>query len=68
MPVFSNGSKNLSKSAPDCPLLCCWVFHNVILADWPFAKVLRSYETCVLFKNNLCGKLFSSSESPARLD
>ena len=31
-----------------------------MLADEPFAKALRSLETCVLVNNNLSGKLFSS--------
>ena len=35
-----------------------------MLADESFAKALRSLETCVLVNNNLCGKLFSSLESP----
>ena len=36
------------------------VYNNFILANEPFAKALRSLETCVLVNNNLCGKLFSS--------
>ena len=35
-----------------------------MLADGPFTKALRIFETCVLVKNNLCRKLFSSIESP----
>ena len=35
-----------------------------ILVDKTFAKALRSFETCVLVSNNLCGKLFSLLESP----
>ena len=35
-----------------------------ILADEPFEKALRSFETCVLVNNRLRGKLFSSLESP----
>ena len=31
-------------------------------------NVLRNFETCVLFNNNLCRKLFSSLESPITLD
>ena len=38
-----------------------------MLADKPFAKALRSFETCVLVNNNLCGKLFSSLKSPTKL-
>ena len=34
----------------------------------PFAKALRNFETCVLVNNNLCGKLFSSLESPTIFD
>ena len=33
---------------------------NYLLTD----EVLRSYESCVLVNNNLCGKLFSSFDSP----
>ena len=39
-----------------------------MLTDKTFAKVLRSFETCVLANNNLCGKLFSSLESPTTFD
>ena len=42
-------------------------FDNFILADELFGKALRSFETCALVNNNLCGKLFSSLESPAEL-
>ena len=34
-------------------------FDDFILAEL-FAKALRSFETCVLANNKLCGKLFSS--------
>ena len=67
-PVFSKGSKSLSKNPPDCPILTNWVFDNFILADEPFAKALRSLETCASVNNNLCGKLFSSLESPTTFD
>ena len=43
-------------------------FLKVLLADQPFAKALRFFETCVLVNNNLCGKLFSSLESPTTFD
>ena len=59
-PVFSNGPKSLPKNSLDCPILCNWVFDDFLLAHEPFAKPLRSFETCVLVNNNLCGKLFSS--------
>ena len=45
-----------------------WTFDNVILAHEPFAKALRSFETCPFFNNNLCGKLFSSLELPKTFD
>ena len=53
---------------PYCPVLCNWVFENFILAEEPFAKVLRSFETWVLVNKNLCGKLMSSLESPTTFD
>ena len=59
--VFSNGPKSLPKNPPDCPILCNLVFDNL-------QKALRSFETCVLVNNNLCGKLFSSLESPTTFD
>ena len=63
-PVFSNGPTSLSKNLPYCPILCNWVFDNFILAEGLFAKALRSFENCVLVNSNLCGKLFSSIDSP----
>ena len=63
-PAFSNGPKSLPKSPPDCCILCNWVFDNFIFAEELFAEALRSFETCVLVKNNLWGKLFSVLESP----
>ena len=47
-PVFSNGLKNIPKNSHDCPILNNRVFDNFILADKPFAKALRTIETCVL--------------------
>ena len=49
-------------------VLFCGVFDNFILAEELFAKALRSFETCVLVNNNLCGRLFSSLESPTPFD
>ena len=66
--VFSNGPESLHKNPPDCPISCNWVFGNFILAEYLFAKGLWSLETCVLVINNLCGKLFSSLESPTTFD
>ena len=63
-PVFRNGPKILPKNPPDCSILCNWVFDNLMLADEPFAKVLRSFETCVLVNNNFCRELFPLLESP----
>ena len=45
-----------------------YAIDNFTLADEPFAKALRSFETWVLVNNNLCGKLFSSLESSTTLD
>ena len=59
--VFGNGPKSLPKNPPDCPILSNLVFDNL-------QKALRSFETCVLVNNNLCGKLFSSLESPTTFD
>ena len=67
-PVFSDGSKSLSRNPPDCPILCNWVFENFILAEEPFANALPSFETCVLVNNNLRGKLSSSLEPPITFD
>ena len=54
--VFSNGPKSQPKNTPDCPILWNWVFDNFILAEEPFAKAFRSFETCVLVNNNLYEK------------
>ena len=56
-PVFSNDPKSLPRNPRHCSILCNWVFDNFILADELFAKVLWSFETCVLVNNNSCGKL-----------
>ena len=39
-------------------------FDNFILADEPFAKTLGSFENCVLVNEKVCGKIFSSFDSP----
>ena len=67
-PVFSNGPKSLPQNPPDYPILCNLVFDNFILAEELFRKALQRFETCVLINNNLCGKLFSSLESPTTFD
>ena len=64
----SNGPKSLPKDPADCPILCNWIFDTYKLVDELFAKTLRSFEVCVLVNNSLCGKLFSSLESPATFD
>ena len=42
---------------PDCIILENWVFKHFVLADEPFVKALRIFETCVSVDNNLCRKL-----------
>ena len=55
-PVFSNESRSLPINPPDCTILESRIFDNFILVDELFRKALRSFETCVLFSNNLCEK------------
>ena len=43
--IFSNGPKSLPKNPPGYQILCNWAFNNFILADEPFAKTLRNFET-----------------------
>ena len=45
---------------PNFIILNSSVFENFILADKPFAKALRIFETCVSVNLNLCRKLVSS--------
>ena len=47
---------------PGCMILSNWAFENFMLADEPFAKALRIFETCVSVNDNLCGKSVSSLE------
>ena len=42
--IFSNSTKCLPENAPDCPILCNWVFDNFNLADEPFVKALRNFK------------------------
>ena len=42
------------------------VFKNFMLADEPFANILRIFETFVLVNNNLCGKLVLLLELPIK--
>ena len=42
-PVFSNGPKGLPKNPCDSPILCDWVFENLILTEEVFVKVLVKY-------------------------
>ena len=67
-PVFCNGPQSIPRNPPDCPIIWNWVFDIFILADEPFAKALRSFETCALVNNNSYGMLFSSLESPRTFD
>ena len=60
-PVFSNGPSNLTRNPPDCITLDNWVFDSLISVDKWFAKALRRFATCLLVKNNLCGKFVSLS-------
>ena len=46
-PVFSNVTRSLSRSSPDCIILDNWVFY-VILADELFAKALQIFASCHL--------------------
>ena len=39
-----------------------------MLADEPYARALKSIETCVLVNNNLCGKLVLSLGLPTTFD
>ena len=39
-----------------------------MLADEWLAKALRSFETCTLVNNKLCGKLVSSLELPKKFN
>ena len=55
---------SLPRNPPDCPILYNWVFDKFILAEELFAKSLWSFKNCVLVNNKLCGKLFSSFDSP----
>ena len=67
-PVFNNGPKSLPKNPPHSSILCNRVFDNFILAEELFSKALRSFEICVLVNNKLCGKSFSSLESPTTFE
>ena len=40
------------------------IVDNFVFAGELFPKTLRSFETCVLVNNNLCGKFYSSLASP----
>ena len=57
-----------NKNPPECIILDNWVFENFILADEPFAKPLRIFESCASVTNNLCGKLVPSLEFLIKFD
>ena len=38
-------AKGLPKNPPYCPILCIWVFDNLVLAEELFAKPLPSFKT-----------------------
>ena len=67
-PVFGSGPKSLLKYPLNCLILCNRVFDNFILAEKIFANGLKSFESCVLVNNYLCGKLFLSLESAIAFD
>ena len=52
-PDFNNAVKNLKNPPFNINLISVYVW---------LAKALRRFATCLLVKNNLCGKLVSSSE------
>ena len=60
-PVFNNCLKSLPENPPDYQILCNCVFDNFILAEELKAKVLQSFETCVLVNINLWGKLITNN-------
>ena len=66
--IFTNCPNSLPENPPDYPILCNWVFDNVLLAVKSFAKALWSLKTCVLVNNNLSKKLFLSLESSTTFD
>ena len=51
-PSFINGPKSLLRNPPDYVILDSWLSDNFISADELFAKVLRSYETCLSVSDN----------------
>ena len=66
--VFSNSSKSLPKILPIVQFYVMEFFDYFILTEELFEKTLRSFETCVLVNNNLCGILFSLLESLTTFD
>ena len=67
-PLFSNGPRSLSRNPLYCTILENWAFDSLILANESFPNALWSFKTYVSVNNNLCGKLFSSLESPTTFD
>ena len=60
--------KLLLKLLPKTLILWDWVFDNFILAEEPFAKALRSLETCVFVNNNFSGNQYHLLKSPTAFD
>ena len=60
--VFNNGPRSLPRIHPDCIILNDRVFDSL------FAKASRIFAACLLFNNDLCGKLILSSELPIIFD
>ena len=63
--VSTKGAKTLLAGVLSTFLIKCKGWNTLfLLAIEPFPKALLNSETCVLFNNNLCGKLVSSLASP----
>ena len=58
---------NLPSIPSDCIIWDNWVFENFILADEPFVKALRIFETCISINNNLCAKLVATLDFQSNL-
>ena len=56
------------KNLPNCTIWDSWIFEKFILADEPFARALRVFETCVLINTNLSEKLVSMLKLPTTFD
>ena len=59
---------NSPRTPPNCIILDSSVFENFLLADKPFAKALRIFETFVSVNLNLSRKLVSLLEFQIKFD